>query len=180
MASPLEGATRAPIMEKEGNMDHSTTIERARIADFLPIAEMDRTAWKQSRKGEVIPDGEHVWRIWVEHALMFAARQGEKVVGAVVAFPCVSGICFVHKVFVDAVSRRSGIGTRLLHALLDETDRMQVDCFMTVDPRNEALINLYTSLGFSEKEFVRGFYRPDEDRYVLTRRFKKVKGAGEE
>jgi len=160
-------------------MDRSTTIGRARIADFLSIAEMDRTAWKQSRKGELIPDGEHVWRIWVEHALVFAARRGEKVIGAIVAFPCMSGKYFVHKVFVDDASRRSGVGTRLCQALLDETDRMEVDCFMTVDPLNEALINLYSSLGFSEKQFLRGFYRPDEDRYVLTRHFKKSMQVGE-
>ena len=156
----------------KGSVDQLTTFEKARTADFLSIAEIDRNAWKHSRNGEFIPDGEHVWRLWVEHALVFVARQAEEVTGAVIAFPCISGAFCAHKVFVNEASRHSGIGTRLCEVLLDEVDKMQVDCFSTVDPVNEALINLYTSLGFTEKQFIKGFYRSDEDRYVLTRRFR--------
>jgi phosphinothricin acetyltransferase len=152
----------------------STKFERARISDFLSIAELDRIAWKERRYGEFMPDGEHVWRLWVEHALVFAAKQAEKALGAVIAFPCISGTYCAHKVFVDPASRHGGVGTRLCEALLDELDRMGVDSFTTVDPANEGLINLYMGLGFREKQFVKGFYRSNEDRYVLTRRFKKA------
>jgi phosphinothricin acetyltransferase len=153
------------------NVDHLTSFEKARPADFRAIAEIDRNAWKHSRNGEFIPDGEHVWRLWIEHALVFVARQAEDVTGAVIAFPCISGVFCAHKVFVHESSRHAGIGTRLFEVLLDELDKLQVDCFLTVDPVNEALINLYTRLGFTEKQFIEGFYRSDEDRYVLTRRF---------
>lgn len=148
--------------------------ERAVKTDFLAIAQLDRNAWTQSPGGEFIPDGEHAWRLWVEHALVFVARQSEKVVGAVLAFPCVSGIYCAHKVFVDDAFRHCGTGTRLCEMLLHEIDRLKVDCFTTVNPKNEGLILLYGRLGFTEKEFVKGFYRPDEDRYVLTRRFRKA------
>lgn len=155
-------------------MDHSITFERARIADFSSIAELDRSAWKQSRNGGRIPDGEHVWRLWVEHALVFVAKKVEGVMGAAVAFPCISGIYCAHKLFVHRDFRYGGLGTKLCEVLFGEIDKIEVDCFLTVDPKNEALINLYTRLGFTEKQFVRGFYRPDEDRYVLTRRFKSA------
>ncbi len=170
----IPGGKREKKMRTD-NMQHSVRFERARITDFLSIAELDRNAWKQSRNGDFIPDGEHVWRLWVEHALVFAAKEAEKVIGAVLAFPCVSGIYCAHKVFVHQDSRHGGAGTRLCEVLLDEADRMKVDCFSTVDPANEALINLYTRLGFTEKQFRQGFYRPDEDRYVLTRHFKDAR-----
>ncbi len=160
---------------KGDNVRHSMKFERARIADFLPIAELDRSAWNQSRNGEFIPDGEHVWRLWVEHALVFVAKEGESAIGAAIAFPCVSGMYFAHKLFVHRDLRYGGVGTRLSQVLLDEVDKMEVDCFLTVDPAKDALINLYTRLGFTEKQFVKGFYRPNEDRYVLTRRFRNIR-----
>jgi phosphinothricin acetyltransferase len=62
--------------------------QKAKISDFLYIAKLDREAWKQNRNPEFIPDGEHVWRVWVEHALVFCAKQNEKIIGGAVAFPC--------------------------------------------------------------------------------------------
>ena len=98
--SPSLWRDRRPFLKEEGgngdeaereSVDQLTTFEKARTADFLSVAEIDRNAWKHSRNGESIPDGEHVWRLWVEHALVFVARQAEEVTGAVIAFPCISG-----------------------------------------------------------------------------------------
>ena len=147
--------------------------ERAGVADFLPIAELDRNAWKQSRNSAFIPDGEHAWRLWVEHGLVFAARDEGRIVGAILAFPCAGGVWCVHKVFVDPGVRGRGIGTRLFALLLLETDRLGVDCFLTVDPVNESAIRLYEKWGFVDRTFVKGYYRSNEDRYVLRRRAKK-------
>jgi GNAT superfamily N-acetyltransferase len=149
--------------------------ERARVADFLAIAALDRVAWGQSRHADRIPDGEHVWRIWVEHALVFCARNEKgTVVGTVLAFPCLSGVYCVHKAFVDEKFRNQGIGTGLFKLLLEEIDRLQADCFLTVDPSNESALRLYHKWGFEERQLMKGFYREDEDRYVLTRRSKKA------
>ncbi|MSS72913.1 MAG: N-acetyltransferase [Candidatus Latescibacteria bacterium] len=147
--------------------------ERAVISDFLPIAELDRNAWRQSRNSEFIPDGEHSWRLWVEHGLVFTARNADRLIGAILAFPCASGIWCVHKVFVDPALRGKGIGTRLFELLLQETDRQGVDCFLTVDPTNASALRLYERWGFVDRTFVKGYYRSNEDRYVLTRRAKK-------
>jgi len=148
-------------------------IDAAKPNDFLAVAALDRVAWLKNRNPEFIPDGEHVWRIWCEHALTFVARDGDNIVAAILAFPCVAGMYCVHKVMVAESCRGQGLGSKLFEALLTEIDRRGVDAFLTVDPVNQNAIKLYEKWGFTEKTFVPGFYRANEDRFVLMRRSKK-------
>jgi GNAT superfamily N-acetyltransferase len=143
--------------------------QRAEIKDFSAIAKLDREAWKLNRNSQFIPDGEHVWRLWVEHGLVYVAKTSTQIEGAILAFPCISGIWCVHKVFVLPQLRGKGVGTKLFEILLTETDKMKVKCFLTVDPSNTAALKLYEKWGFTEKVFVQGYYQLNEDRYVLTR-----------
>jgi ribosomal-protein-alanine N-acetyltransferase len=145
------------------------TILRATPEHFLRIAELDRQAWLDNRNPEFIPDGEHVWRIWVEHALVFVAVEADRVIGAVLAFPCLSGDYCLHKVFVHPSQRGKGLGSLLFEKLLGEVDSRGAGCFLTVDPINDAAIRLYAKWGFSDRQFVKGFYRANEDRLVLRR-----------
>ncbi len=145
-------------------------IRRAIGRDFLPIAALDRIAWQNNRHSEFIPDGEHAWRLWVDHALVFCAEEVGRIVGAVEAHPCMTpGLWCLHKVFVDPACRGRGVGSRLFEVLLAEIDRLGVAVFLTVDPANEAAIRLYESWGFVERQFEKGYYRDHEDRYILTR-----------
>ncbi len=145
-------------------------LRTATASDFLAIAELDRRAWRGNRRGEFIPDGEHVWRVWCQCALTLVATAGDAVVGAAVAFPCTDGRYAVHKIFVDPARRGRGIGGRLLAALVERLDERGVTSFLTVDPVNEAALALYERHGFTERGFIKGYYRPQEDRFVLTRR----------
>lgn len=147
-----------------------TRIERAVPRDFLAIAALDRTAWQDHNQPEFIPDGEHVWRIWCEHALTYVARQEGRVVGAILAFPCNNGQYCLHKVMVDEKCRGRGIASDLFQALLKQVDGVGLELFLTVHPENEAALSLYAKWGFTERELIPGFYRETEDRYVLTRR----------
>jgi GNAT superfamily N-acetyltransferase len=97
-------------------------VEHAFVEDFLQIAQLDRTAWTQNLNSEYIPDGEHVWRIWVEHALVFCAKDNDKILGVALAFPTLVGSFCVHKVFVDKAYRGKGIGGRLFEALFQKLD----------------------------------------------------------
>ena len=143
---------------------------RAQGKDFLGIADLDRHAWSDSRYAERIPDGEHVWRVWVAGAYVFVARDGAQVVGAIVAFPTRQETLFVHKVMVEQRYRGRGIGTRLFDLLLEEIDAsVRASCFLTVDPAKEAAVQRYERIGFTERQYVGGYYRDDEDRYVMTR-----------
>ncbi len=138
--------------------------------DFASIAALDRLAWEDSPYSEFIPDGEHVWRIWCEHALTFVAWAGDQLSGALVAFPCLNGCFCVHKVMVAKSHRGQGVGSHLFEALFESLDRRGAECFLTVDPANTNAVRLYRKWGFLHERFVPGFYRQNEDRLVLTRR----------
>jgi ribosomal protein S18 acetylase RimI-like enzyme len=148
----------------------SLSFGRAQGKDFVGIAALDRAAWSDGHHPERIPDGEHVWRVWVAGAYVHVARDGAQVVGAIVAFPTRQGILFVHKVMVDKRRQGCGIGTKLFALLLEDIDaNVHAACFLTVDPANDAAVKRYARIGFTEREYVAGYYRDDEDRYVLTR-----------
>ncbi len=147
----------------------SYTIDLAQPADFLRIAALDRIAWRQNRQAEFIPDGEHVWRLWVEHAVVYSARADDHIVGAIVAFPCIDGHFWVHKLFVAQDQRGQGIGTELYATLLADLDERNVSSSLTVDPANEHAIRMYERLGYRFHEYVVGYYRPTEDRVIMQR-----------
>jgi ribosomal protein S18 acetylase RimI-like enzyme len=144
-------------------------IGRAIPSDFADIAALDRVAWRTSHHGTYIPDGEHAWRIWCEHALTYVARDGGRVVGAILAFPCLDGRFCLHKVMVARDRRGRGIGSDLFRALLAELDGREAATFLTVSPANAAALALYEKWGFTGRKLVHGYYRPQEDRYVMTR-----------
>jgi ribosomal protein S18 acetylase RimI-like enzyme len=144
-------------------------IRRAQPADFLSVAALDRQAWSENREATFIPDGEHVWRLWTEHAILFVYEPDAEILGASLAFPTLSGIYCLHKIFVDRSCRGKGVGTKLMKETLVEIDRLGVSCFLTVDPGNKAAIRLYESYGFVDRDFIKGYYRAVEDRFVLTR-----------
>ena len=138
--------------------------------DFVGIAELDKNAWRESAHPDRVADGEHVWRIWVDDAHVFVAHERGHAVGAIVALPSRHGTLFVHKVMVEEPYRRRGIGTRLFELLLAHVDAtVGAACYLTVDPSKAAEVTRYERLGFTEKRFVPGFYREDEDRFVMTR-----------
>jgi phosphinothricin acetyltransferase len=154
------------IKLKKGN---DMKVRKAETRDFLAIAALDREAWKQNRNSEFIPDGEHAWRLWVEHALVFCTEINGEIVGTILAFPSVKDTYCVHKVFVSYEHRDQGIGSKLFSVLLQEIDRKKTDAFLTVDPSNNTAIALYNKWGFTDQIYVKGYYRDDEDRLVLTR-----------
>tara|TARA_B100000700_G_scaffold295174_1_gene357837 strand:+ start:1182 stop:1634 length:453 start_codon:yes stop_codon:yes gene_type:complete len=144
-------------------------IRRAKPTDFLAVAALDRDAWSENREATFIPDGEHAWRLWCEHGIVVVQEDGDRVLGAALAFPTLSGTFCLHKIFVDRSCRGGGVGTQLMEQILAAIDEQAVDCFLTVDPQNEAAIRLYESFGFIERVYVNGYYRESEDRFVLTR-----------
>lgn len=152
-------------------------IRQATVGDFLAIADLDRHAWLKYPQAEFIPDGEHAWRLWVEHGLVYCAEDSDRIIGAIAAFPTAYGQYCVHKAFVEELRRGQGIGTALFQALLGELDHIGAEAFLAVNPENAAAVRLYERWGFTERRFVEGYYRPSEHRYVLTRRRSATKDA---
>ena len=157
------------------------TIERATKDDrsFIEIAALDKVAWLP----EDHSDGEHAWRLWTEHAVVFNARgSGGELHGSVLSFPClptgkdektVTMYC-LHKVMVGKEYRGGGIGAALMEVCLSETDRLGSDSFLTVNPTNQAATNLYISWGFevTPESLVKGYYEEEAsgDRLVIVRK----------
>jgi len=144
-------------------------IRAATIDDFLQISELDRVSWKDNRNGEFIPDGEHVWRIWCEHAIVGVADLHGSIGGVVLAFPCRDGTYCLHKIFVDRQRRGVGLGIALMDHILRIADDNKLILFLTVDPGNAKALALYRSSGFAGERLRAGYYRSSEDRLVLTR-----------
>lgn len=150
----------------------SSVIEQARTTDFLAVAALDRIAWPATPE-TFIPDGEHVWRVWAEHATVLVARTTDEVqlretgdiCGAVVMFPSDTGETFLHKIMVHPDCRGEGLGSALMQAALS---RAETDVLLTVDPENAPAVQLYRNFGFDVRERVTGYYRPHEDRYVMV------------
>lgn len=142
-------------------------VRRAVSSDFLQIAELDRIAWPD-QPDTFIPDGEHIWRVWVEHATVLVAEldgpTGTQICGAAVMFPTQGHELFLHKIMVDQDHRGKGLGTSLMSHMLATASK---PVLLTVDPANVPACRLYEQMGFRIRKTVAGFYRPHEDRHVM-------------
>ena len=144
-------------------------VSKTIISDALDIAALDRHAWASNKDSEFIPDGEHAWRLWCEHSIMFTAKINDETVGAILAFYCENGVYCIHKVIVSSDHRGNGIGNLLFESLLTTLDIKKVSTSLTVDPNNKNAISLYSKWGFAAKALVNGYYRSYEDRLIMVR-----------
>ncbi len=151
------------------------TIRKAKISDFLEISELDRQAWRDNRNSDFIPDGEHVWRLWVEYSAVFVAEYDNKIIGVVLLFKANNcSLYLLHKIFIDKNYRDKKIGNMFFQSIVDFLDKEKADCLLTTDPVNSRMIHLCAKYGFNHKELVKGYYRPDEDRLVIKRIYKSI------
>ncbi|GAB4135311.1 MAG: hypothetical protein Tsb009_01410 [Planctomycetaceae bacterium] len=148
-------------------------IDDAIGADYLAVAALDRIAWPDEPE-TFIPDGEHIWRVWADHAVVLVARlnadvpeypETGRIVGAVGMFPTQGGEIFLHKIMVHPQARGQGIGSALMREALSRSD---VPVLLTVDPNNRAAVTLYENFGFRIRERIDGYYRPHEDRNIMV------------
>lgn len=142
--------------------------EKAKIKDFLEIAALDRISWKKNRRSKYIPDGEHVWRLWCEMAIVVCVRHNKKIVGSAIAFKSDDDRKMViHKIFVHPKYQNKGIGSNLMRKILSVIKTNQKNIFLTVDPKNDKAISLYENFGFEKAQLIKGFYRKKEDRIIM-------------
>lgn len=146
-------------------------IDEATSNDVLNVAALDRITWPDM-PDTFIPDGEHIWRVWCDHAVLLVARvdgrgplsQSEDIAGALVMFPTKGHELFLHKIMVHPICRAKGIGTALMKAALQGAS---APVMLSVDPENDAAVSLYEQFGFSTRERIDGYYRPHEDRLMM-------------
>lgn len=77
----------------------------------------------------------------------------------------------VQTIAVAPAARGTGLGGRLLDALLEEAQRRGCrEVFLEVRPDNTAAAALYGSRGFERIALRRGYYAPGEDAVIMRRR----------
>lgn len=138
-------------------------VRPARPEEFLALHALDRLAWGAS---DFIVDGEHTWRIWCEYATVLVAGlqpQGPSL-AALLCLPGKDQVDVLHKIFVHPDHRGDGLGSALMQALLGQARRPMI---LTVDPANTRALGVYERMGFVKEQLVPGYYRPDEDRFVM-------------
>ncbi|MEN4045134.1 GNAT family N-acetyltransferase [Sulfurimonas sp. NWX367] len=147
-------------------------IRKAKIKDFLKISKLDREAWGENAHADFVPDGEHVWRLWVEYAIVYCAEEKKNIIGVILAFPTKNiSEYFLHKIFIDYQFRQQEIGKKLFHQLCNELDKKKFNCSLTTAPNNEAMKKLCKTFNFNEINFIKSYYRKEEDRLFYTRKF---------
>ena len=147
-------------------------IERGSADDFLDVAALDRIAWPEL-PDTFIPDGEHIWRVWCDYAVLLVAKvenreplsESHDIAGSLVMFPTSTNELFLHKIMVHPICRNRGIGKALMQTALDGAAR---PVLLTVDPDNKPAVQLYESFGFRTRERINGYYRPHEDRLIMV------------
>ena len=145
-------------------------IRRALLNDWEDICELDRVGWQQNRIGEFIPDGEHVWRLWIEYAFVAVAVEDGKLVGFLLAFPTIEPeLYFLHKLLISAYCRGKLLGSQLMSFCDDFADKHILTLRLTTDTNNSRMQHLAARSGYAEQSLVKGYYRADEHRLVLTR-----------
>jgi phosphinothricin acetyltransferase len=155
------------------------SVRKATPSDFLEISALDRTAWGTNRNSDFIPDGEHVWRLWVEYAYTYIAidEDSGKIIGVNMAMPTnVDHMYFLHKIILDPAHRQKGAGSMLFDIMFAEMDAIGGTICLTTDTNNVGMHKLCEKYGFSEKDSIKGYYRPEEDRLILERKPKNTKG----
>ncbi|MGJ8563903.1 MAG: GNAT family N-acetyltransferase [Alphaproteobacteria bacterium] len=146
------------------------TVRRANIDDWEAISAIDKTAWALNRNSDFIADGEHVWRVWVEYAFVAVSLESGDIAGFILAFPTVQeNLFFLHKILIKPEFRGRSHGDKLMRFCNDYADAGGISLKLTTDSNNIAMQALAKRSGYSEEDFVKGYYRSNEDRYVLVR-----------
>lgn len=146
------------------------SIKSAEINDFLEISALDRSVWGENKDAQFVPDGEHIWRLWVEYALVYCAVHDNKIIGVILAFPAKdSSTYLLHKLFIDYSFRNKGVGKMLFSALCEKLDLLNVNCSLTTASENKRMMAMCEEFGFTKKVFIKAYYRPEEDRFFITR-----------
>jgi len=143
-------------------------IRKAIIKDFLEISKLDREVW--GKKSKYVPDGEHVWRIWIEYSYVYCIEENNKIVAVIVSFSTNNEkLYFLHKIFVHTDFRNNNYGLELFKILCKKLDEEKLNCYLTTDPENYKMVKLCNYFKFNNREYISSYYGEGKDRFLYKR-----------
>lgn len=163
------------VFRKRSVYLETLSIRQAVPSDLKKIVELDTKVWEDVS----VPDGSHVWRLWIDHAIVVVAEWEKEIVGAALAFPSASAkeenLYLLHKIFVRKDRRGELIGFQLLSGIKNElVSRLggaSGSFLLTVKPGNEVAKRLYGFMGFEEVSTVPNYYGSGKDRTFMKLSF---------
>ena len=160
---------------RQGSQQENFVVRQATAMDLSEIVSLDRTVWDDPETS----DGTHAWRLWIDYALVFVARDNEKLVGVLLAFPAMRrpDMYLLHKLFVEKDAENRGIAKTLIQRLFKALNQFyppggdkKTQTFsirLTVSPENDTAKKLYRRWGFCELWTEPDYYGHGETRTIM-------------
>ncbi len=136
-------------------------IEKAATADAQKIRALEKRVWSE----EVV--NKYDEPMFVRFGYVYVAKDNEKVVGAIVAYPTRDNEVYVCDWVVDKKYRGQGIGMKLYKRLLKVIKGKPVVSF--INPNHKASLAAHQKLGFSIVNKVRNPYGLKEGNRIFVR-----------
>ena len=76
--------------------------------------------------------------------------------------------------FVQKEYRDKKIGSMMFEELCNKLDSENAGCLLTVDPINKKMLKVCEKYNFSEKNYIKSYYRNNEDRFLIRRNSKAI------
>lgn len=138
-------------------------IRRMEIDDILAVVTIENACFSDPWTGKILEESlKTPWNyFWI------ALDQGKAV--GYGALCLIAGEGEIQRIAVLPEARKRGIGKKLLETMVDFAKKAGTSAItLEVRAGNEAAVNLYKSLGFSEEAVRKGYYQhPEEDALIM-------------
>ena len=134
--------------------------------DIKQIAELEKVCFSEPWSVDTLLDA------YKNGTRFLVAVSGDKVLGYA-GISCILDEGYITNVAVFPEYRKNGVGKAIMNAVLNLAESLDLS-FVSLEVRvsNNAAISLYEKLGFKTEAKRPRFYRnPEEDAYIMTKRF---------
>ncbi len=135
-------------------------IQKAKISEAQTIRHLEERVWGKGVTSKYDAP------MFVRFGYCYVAKDNNKMVGAIIAYPTKQGDVYVTDIIVAASYRRTNVGERLYQVLLQAV-RQPIVSF--IDPRNTASLALHRKLGAKVVRRVKDPFVLNEGYKVLVR-----------
>lgn len=143
-------------------LHQAVSISRAKLSDAHKIRRLETSVWKSEVTNK------YDMPMFVRFGYVYAAKEGKRLVGGLVAHSTKDGEIYVCDWVVDKKYRGNGVGWRLYQRLLQDTRKKTLVTFVAV--KNKVSLAGHKKLGFKIVKRVKDPYLLNQgDRFFLRR-----------